>query len=194
MKSCVLLLMVCFAAVVVSAQDLPSSSMQKGTWDLGVWAQGGHSIFGGTTVDTGIMSAGVRIGKVLSEEHGSGWLRGNFEYAVDLVPVTVVFQQNTVYGGGFSPILLRWNFTSGHKVAPWFELGGGVLFTTSDVPGFTNNVNFTPQAAIGLNIFRSQKRSVDLSFKYLHISNAGLATPNPGLNTLQGMIGLHWYK
>jgi lipid A 3-O-deacylase len=194
MKKFVLLLTVCVLAAFASAQDLPSASLQKGTWDLGLWAQGGHSIFGGVTVPTGIFSAGGRVGRILSSEHGSGILRGNFEYAVDFTPVTVVAQDNTVYGAGFSPIILRWNFTSGHKLAPWLEAGGGVLFTSSDVPSFTNSVNFTPQAAVGINIFLREKRSVDLAFKYLHISNAGLAVPNPGLNTLQGMIGFHWYK
>ncbi len=194
MNKLVLLLMVCTLTALTSAQDLPSESLQKGTWDLSLWAEGGHSIFGGSTDPTGLFSAGGRVGRILSSEHGSGALRGNFEYAFDVTPVTVVFQQNTVYGGGFSPMILRWNFTRPRKISPWFEVGGGVLFTSSDVPAFTNSVNFTPQAAVGLNVFLRQKRSVDVAFKYMHISNAGLSDPNPGLNTLQGMIAFHWYK
>jgi hypothetical protein len=193
MKKLVLLLMVCFA-VAASAQDLTSESLQKGTWHFGIWAQGGHSIFGGVTVPTGIFSAGVRVGRVLTAEHGSGIFKGNFEYDVDVTPLTLVLQQKNTYGVGFTPFLLHWNFTSPKKVSPFFEVGGGVLFSSDDVPLFTNNVNFTPQAALGLNFFTRQKRSVSVAFKYVHISNAGLSNLNPGLNTLQGMIGYNWYK
>jgi len=33
-----------------------------------------------------------------------------------------------------------------------------------------------------------------LALKYIHISNAGLATPNPGLNTIQVRLGIGKFK
>ena len=43
--------------------------------------------------------------------HGPGFLKGRFEYAVDAVPVFLVFQPaNTSYGAGFNPIDLKWDF------------------------------------------------------------------------------------
>ena len=178
----------------VFAQSLPSDSLQQGTWELGIWTAGGHSVPGGTS-DTGVWDAGVRVGKVLTDEHGSGFLRGNFEYAVDFIPAyLLVFPGQTSYAGGFDPIILKWNFTSGSKVAPYLELGGGVLVSFDDVPPGTNTVNFMPQASFGVQIFTREKRAVSVAAKYVHISNAGLATPNPGINTLQFSVGYHWYK
>jgi hypothetical protein len=49
-------------------------------------------------------------------------------------------------------------------------------------------VNFTPSVAVGLHFLRS-KFSWIAEVRFLHISNAGLATPNPGINTLQIRIG-----
>lgn len=175
-------------------QNLPSDSLEKGTWELGLWTAGGHSIAGGTS-RTGVWNAGVRIGKVLTDEHGSGLLRGNLEYAVDFVPAyLLIFPRQTSYAGGFDPFILKWNFTSSTKVAPYLELGGGVIFSLDDVPPGTSNVNFMPQASFGVQIFTREKRAISLAAKYVHISNAGLATLNPGINTFQLSIGYHWFR
>jgi len=170
-----------------------TAAASQGNWEIGVTTGGGHSIAGGNR-DTGVFNANLRLGYVLSHEHGPGALRGTFEYAVDITPVNVIFQQTNVYGFSFTPVLLKWNFTSGQKLVPYVEGGGGVLFTTSDVPAGTNSVNFTPQAAFGVQYFHRPDRAVSLAFRYVHISNAGLATPNPGINTLQFTLGYHWWK
>ena len=34
------------------------------------------------------------------------------------------------------------------------------------------------------------KHNVSLELRYMHISNAGLATPNPGVNTVQVRLGI----
>jgi len=181
-------------SVSALAQSLPSDSLGPGAWELGLWTSGGHSVSGGTA-DTGVWNAGVRVGKVLTGEHGSGWLRGNLEYAVDFIPAyLLVFPNQTSYAGGFDPFILKWNFTGGRKVAPYLEFGGGVLLSLDDVPPGTGNVNFTPQASFGVQVFTREKRAVSLTAKYVHISNAGLTTPNPGINTIQFSIGYHWFK
>lgn len=181
-------------SVSAFAQSLPSDSLEQGAWELGLWTAGGHSVSGGTA-DTSVWNAGVRVGKVLTAEHGPGWLRGRLEYAVDFIPAyLLVFPSQTSYAGGFDPLIVKWNFTSGRTVVPYLELGGGVLISLDNVPPGASNVNFTPQASFGVQIFTREKRAVSLAARYVHISNAGLATPNPGLNTLQFSIGYHWFK
>ena len=64
-----------------------------------------------------------------------------------------------------------------------------MVFTNHDVPTGTNTVNFMDQAALGTHILR-ERYNVSLELRYMHISNAGLATPNPGLNTVQVRLGL----
>lgn len=194
---CVLLL--CAVGAMAQSQggsaspSLHAASLQKGTWEFGVWTGGGHGLTGSTS-GTGIWNAGFRIGRVLTGEHGPGFLRGNLEWAGDVIPAYVIFQDRTVYGAGFNPFLFKWNFTGGHKVAPFFETGAGLLFTAHDVPPGTSTINFTPQAGLGLHIFTREKRAVTLTGKYVHISNAGLSTPNPGINTIQFTIGYHWFR
>jgi len=191
-----LFLLLCTAAAGAQAQstseNLPAASLKKGTWDLGVWTGGGTGLTGSTS-NTRLWMAGVRFGRVMTGEHGPGWLRGNLEWAGDIIPAYVVFQNNTVYGAGFNPALFKWNFTHGKKIAPYFEMGGGLLFTRGDVPPGTSTVNFTSQAGFGMHIFRQEKRAITFAGKYVHISNAGLTTPNPGINTVQFTVGYNWF-
>lgn len=156
--------------------------------DLGVWFAGGHSVPGGTA-NTSVFDAGLRLGKVLTGDHGGGFLRGNFEYAIDLVPLYLVHQNSTVYGGGFNPINLKWNFTSATRVTPYIELGGGTLFSTQNVPAGTNTVNFRTHLGFGIHV-----KPATFEVRYEHISNAGLASPNPGINTLQFLIGWNRFR
>jgi lipid A 3-O-deacylase len=163
-------------------------------WDLGLWAGGGFSVPGGTA-DTHMFNGGGRLGKVLTEDHGGGFLRGNFEWSADLIPVYYLVQPaKNAYGAGFNPVNLKWNFTNSAKTVPYLEFGGGVLFTNTEVPRNTSTVNFLTHAALGFQFFVKEKRAFTLSTRYEHISNAGLSTPNPGINTVQFQVGFNWFK
>jgi hypothetical protein len=165
-------------------------------WELGVWASGGFSVPGGTK-DTKVIDAGARLGKVLTSDHFRGFVRGNFEYSADLIPVYYVLQPApavNAYGAAFNPINLKWNFTSANRTIPFLELGGGVLFSNHVVPGNTSQVNFVTHGTFGFQLFNNQRRAFTASVRYEHISNAGLTVPNPGVNTVQFLVGVNWFR
>ena len=171
-----------------------SAILAPGSWNIGIWTGGGSGVTG-TTTDTTLWLTGARFGKVLTTERGSGIFRGRLEYAVEAIPAFVVFQDSTVYGFDFTPLLLKWNFTSAHhRWIPYFETGAGMLFTTDDVPEQTFPFNFTPQAGFGVHILTGQKQAFTVAFKYMHISNGGLDRPNPGINSIQALVGYHWFR
>jgi hypothetical protein len=86
-----------------------------------------------------------------------------------------------------NPVGLKWIFATRGHVAPYLELNGGTLFTTHDVPARTSSVNFTSSAVFGVYFLGEHAWSLDV--RYLHISNAGLTVPNPGVNTVQVRLG-----
>ncbi len=162
---------------------------EDGGRELEVWAGGGHSVPGGRS-QTGVFNAGGRYGWILTRPHGPGFLNGRFEYAVDAVPVFLVFQPgNTAYGAGVNPLNLKWLFATRGDVAPYFELSGGTLFTSHEVPPGTSTVNFTSGATVGVH-FLGEERNWSVEVRYMHISNAGLTNPNPGVNTVQVRVGI----
>lgn len=177
------------ALLIASCHCLAQTGPEQGGHETQIWAGGGHSVAGGRS-GTGAFNAGLRYGWIISDLHLPGFLRGRFEYAVDAVPLFLVFQPaNTAYGVGFNPLGLKWNFERHGRFSPYLELGGGVLFTNHNVPTYTNDVNFTPSAAFGTHVLGA-KYNWTVELRYLHISNAGLATPNPGINTVQIRLGV----
>lgn len=182
---CFLLITTFLIANAAHAQDGP----EEDGHEVQLWAGGGHSVPGGTS-QTGAFDAGLRYGWVITGLHGPGVLRGRFEYAVDAVPVYLIFQPaNTAYGVGFNPLGLKWNFERHGRWSPYLELGGGAMFSNHSVPTYTNTVNFTPSAALGTHIL-GEKYNWSVEVRYLHISSAGLGNYNPGLNTVQVRLGV----
>jgi hypothetical protein len=181
-------LLLCFSLFWTSFAQAQSRP-EDGGHEIEIWTGGGHSAIGGWR-DIGVWNGGVRYGWILTRPHGLGFLKGRFEYAVDAVPVFMVFQPaNTAYGAGFNPFILKWNFATRGRIVPYFELGGGVLYTNHDVPDGTNSLNFTPSAALGTHILR-EKYNWSVELRYLHISNAGLDVHNSGINTVQVRLGI----
>jgi Lipid A 3-O-deacylase (PagL) len=181
------LLLASFASPV-RAQDGPETDGNE----IEIWTAGGHGT-NGITQHTGVWSAGFRYGWVITEPRGPGFLRGRFEYAVDAVPVFVVFQPtNTAYGAAVNPVGLIWDFDTRGRVVPYIDLDGGVLFTNTQVPPGTSRLNFTTAGAVGLH-FLAGKVHWTADVRFVHISNAGLQALNPGINTVQLRLGLGWF-
>src|ERR1700674_2124267 len=182
-----------FTGLVFAAfLNVPAVRAQAGPVDGGhelqIWTGAGHGI-NGTQSGDGVWNVGLRYGLILTAPHGPGFLRGRLEYAVDAVPVFLVVQKtNTAYGVGLNPFAFKWALDTHGSVVPYLELGGGTLFTNTKVPERTSRVNFTTSAALGLHFLRS-KRNLSTEVRFMHISNAGLATPNPGINTIQFRLG-----
>jgi hypothetical protein len=152
------------------------------------WTGGGHGLSGSQSGD-GVWNVGFRYGLILTAPHGPGFLRGRLEYALDAVPVFLITQKtNTAYGVGVDPFAFKWALDTHGSVVPYVEIGGGTLFTNNKVPEGTSHVNFTSGGALGLYFLRS-KHNISAEVRYMHISNAGLATPNPGINTIQVRLG-----
>ena len=182
-------LAVFFLAVLFAAAARPQSGPEAGGHELQLWTGGGHGL-NGSTASTDVWNIGARYGWVLSDPVGPGPLRGRFEYAVDVVPMFLVFQKpGTTYGFGLNPFALKWDFEEHHSVTPYIELGGGTLFSRSQVPPGTSRVNFTSSGAVGLH-FLQHKFNWSAELRFMHISNAGLANLNPGINTLQLRVGI----
>src|SRR5581483_3155210 len=179
------------------AQDRALTPEQTVNWDLDVCISGATGEENTNSFsEAQVWSAGFMVGHRLTEEVGSRWWRGNLEYGFNLIPLFKTANGHNTYGGGFEPVVLRWN-SSLHvaRVAPCIELAGGGLFTNANLPaGDTSDFNFTARAGGGIHIFTHQHRSVDVGCQWLHVSNANLGKRNPEFNGVQVSLGYHWFK
>lgn len=125
--------------------------------ELGVFADGGLGT--NTSVDDRFFNLGVHAGKVLTGPAGPGWLRGQFEYGIDVIPFWQAYTpvrervncsqppgESAHCTGGFNtggtytgisivPIILRWNLVSlGKRWMPWVQGAGGFIWTNHKFP------------------------------------------------------------
>src|SRR5262249_51889053 len=141
-------------------------------------------------------SAGFFVGHAITAEMGSGWRRGWLQYGFEVTPFFAQTRPDHVYGGGFAPVIFRWDSALKLKHArPYCELGGGALRTTANPPsGDTSNFNFTVRGGGGIYIPASGRKSLDLGLRWTHISNANLGTRNPEFNGIEIRLGYHWLR
>lgn len=215
-KLAVIPVLVLLCVSLVSGQDLAHSTFTNGRIEIGPWVGGGNGV--GIRSDWHFFNAGVRLGKVLTDEIGTGFFRGNFEFNGDIIPVYLVMQpeaiglpvpgepskiayvltgkRETVYAFSFNPVVLTWNFTRGKKIVPFFSAEGGLLVSSKDVPfPDTNSLNFTPGGAFGAHFLLKENRAISISGHITHISNASLGDHNPGINaTVMFRVGYTWFK
>lgn len=95
---------------------------------------------------------------------------------------------------GLSPVILRLALGD-WRVQPYLEGGVGGLYTSlrSDVRGTTDlgqSFQFSSMGGGGLRYRLDPSRSLTLSVRFRHISNAGMDHSNPGLDTVYGLVGL----
>ncbi len=97
------------------------------------------------------------------------------------------------YAVGFSPFGLEIVAPLWRRAAVFATSSGGGLVFTSRFPDITGRrTNFTLEAGGGVRIRVSGTQSAQVGYKYHHISNAGTAFANPGLDGNILYAGYQW--
>jgi lipid A 3-O-deacylase len=155
-------------------QVAPARILNSDPWEVGPVVQGG---FGTGDRDTfHFISAGVHLGKVLTDPGGPGLLRGQFEYAGEIYPywqaftppphlqtvtykvdgvtysAIVMYAGGTFSGASLTPIILRWNFRprGAERFVPWFQGAGGLIWTNHKFPP---DIEVAPGSPGGTSVF-----------------------------------------
>ena len=137
--------------------------------------------------------ASARIGWMLNNPR-SGFFFGNEEFLLEGFGGPIFEGIGSVMAGG--TLLLRHNFSTQPTAffIPYFQIGvGGVYTDTSEDKvqlAIGAPVEFNLQATLGARWRVDRAWSINTEFGYRHISNAGLATRNGGIDFVGGMIGL----
>ncbi len=75
-------------------------------------------------------------------------------------------------------------------IAPYVEVGLGFIYTTQHVHEQGSQFNFTTQLGIGSQFFLSDHYALTAGYRFRHMSNAGMDSPNRGVDFHFGIIGL----
>jgi lipid A 3-O-deacylase len=149
------------ASPTTKATVLPLSPvrdiMAHHPWNWGAFFDGGASA--GVTPTSTYLSIGARMGKVMSDPAGPGFLRGQFEYSGEVTPwwqgrtatferynltatnnpdiaaATGPYKTGGAYNGfSLTPIVLRWDMTGTRRIMPFVQGAGGFIWTNHKFP------------------------------------------------------------
>ena len=131
-------------AIPMSAQDLDGASsngLRDPGWNYGAQLSGGATILQISsprfvTANRSISNVTVALhaGRVLTGEHGSGWVRGTFEWDFSIIPVEYFWVLGSHYTGGFEAFCPHWNFTGRHhRVVPFVGVSWRLAFQSQQL-------------------------------------------------------------
>ena len=119
------------------------------------------------------------------DDIGKGWWAGRHDTMIE-TPLTLVDGED--FDSGFMAgvnLLAAYTFTW----QPYVFGGGGILYSSADIPGMGARWNGNYQFAGGLRYVLEDRRALLFEVRFHHISNAGTKKPNVPLNGLRFMIG-----
>lgn len=119
---------------------------------------------------------------------GDAWYRGNFELLAEGA-FYIPFEPQGGFGGGISAIF-RYNFLPEGRLIPFVEAGPGILITDFGLEDRADGFTFSFQTGLGFHFFLSERTAFTAEVRFDHISNAGIADPNRGLNSGLVLIGV----
>lgn len=198
------LLCICIST---SAQTLERGDNEFGFW--GGFSPKATTMFEGLREDEAddrkFFLAAFRYGRTLAANKSLA-----LQYTFDAVPVAVatgtivsrttvggvdVFQRETAYGAGLTPLGLQLDFANGSKVHPFVHVNGGFLYFNKPVPiEDSGQFAFVGEAGGGVRIFTADKRAVSIGVRFHHISNGDRAGSNRGLNQFVIYAGFSIFK
>jgi hypothetical protein len=171
-------------------KDEAGYDFHKGVNEGGIMMGGslGSKIFGSSEKHDFVLSK-LQVGHVFSNVFAKdSWYAGNFELLGEIFGGEQV-KPRGAYLAGLTPVL-RYDFATGTRLVPFFDIGGGVTATDIGPPDLGGTFQFNLQGGLGLHWFIGKKTMMTFQYRFLHVSSAGMETPNLGVNTSVFYLGV----
>lgn len=164
------------------------TSLQGGwgkAFSLGIAGQGDGKNSEYATI---LPQLGIGLTHIFGED---SWYRGNLDGIVE-GEFMIAYEPSSGYTAGLG-LLLRYNFLFSKQWVPYLEIGGGVGVLDFDLQDQADGLIFYPQAGLGVHYFLTKNMSVDLGWRFHHMSNANTEYPNNSINASLLLLGFSWY-
>jgi opacity protein-like surface antigen len=133
----------------------------------------------------------VQFGYMLSDVKGRGCWRGNFELVGEGFG-SAIFEGSGSYIAGVT-VWMRYNFVPrGWRLVPFTQAGMGLTSTDIDHKYVGQPFNFNLELGLGTRYLLSEHWSLNLEYRYQHISNANTGVHNIGINAHGPVLGLSY--
>ncbi len=92
--------------------------------------------------------------------------------------------------GAGAAFMVRWHFLARERWSLYADLGVGFLVMSEPVPQNAADFVFTPRAGIGASLAITDMTRLMVGARWFHISNAETSFENPGVDAIQGYLGI----
>ena len=125
----------------------------------------------------------------LSGPIGPSWCQGRFEWMPELHLglFTHPYVRPLL---GITPLQFSYALELKGHFSPYVFIGAGVVRANVNRRETRSRINFNPQGGLGSRFRLTDKMSLILEYRHVHISNAGLDEDNAGLNTNNFLAGI----
>jgi hypothetical protein len=129
----------------------------------------------------------------ITDPIGDSWYRGQVSLGAEMVYLE--FREPLLtHGVGFTP-RIKYTFVALGRIRPYAEFAGGPFWT--DLGGRireeANQFNFVLTGGVGVSWFIAPQAAINVGYRFHHISNAGTAFPNLGLNASLPFAGFSFF-
>jgi len=115
--------------------------------------------------------------------------KGLFQFQLEPF-ISYVFEPNAniEIGNGF--ILKLGLLQDTAKFQPYIKLGPGIVYITMHTREQSTQFNFFQYGATGLHYFFKKNTALTFEYRFRHLSNASIETPNKGIESHFALIGI----
>ena len=140
-----------------------------------------------------LVIAQPQVGLIVHDSKGSQSPLRRFEILGEGILGGAVHPGGRMLG---ATLLFRFDFKPWGRVVPFLDVGSGPLNTTANrhAPELSGHWQFMSQGGVGIQYFFHPQRAFVAEYRYLHMSNAGLVSPNLGFNASMLTMGFRWLR
>ena len=122
---------------------------------------------------------------------GPGFLRGSLETGLE--PWLQYYLEPGAATAEGLKVALRYHFLGASPIFPYVEVLAGMGGTSLNVQEVRSNFTFVLEAGVGLGIFLTDGVQLTAGYRFQHISNGNVESPNRGFNSDAGVLGLSFF-
>lgn len=180
------LLLPWLAGLSLMAPPCITASPADNSWQLLIGYGESHPGWGDTRERIETRDLILRQSRPQSFSRGEGWYRNRRSLLIEL-PLHLLKepQEPPMFGIYFTSC---WTFLAHPRYQPYLLAGGGPLYTRAEIPGTSSKLKGSYQAGLGLKI-NLDAASLNLEYRFHHVSNGGIKEPNDPLNSGKFLTG-----
>ena len=180
-----LILLIALTPAATAAQQ---KRLASGNWTRGLTGGWGHSWthgvpgYGKTESDVQFVAFHPQLGRFVTDHlelYGEGTLLLYVRPSVDV-------------SGGLAGLGGRYHIWTDRGWTPYVVAAAGLIWTSLDIPELDRTFNFQLLYGLGLRMVPQRGPGWMVEFRNHHISNAGTAGENLGLNAATVVAGVQW--